>query len=190
MQSENLKLLARDKQAIAAALVCMLACGIVAWSMFGGGGGGVGKDGKKKKIVYMFMHCPECLDEMPYNTNLKTCNNCEAGAALVPTERSIRDEGPQMSARGKLVVLLVVIAVLGQATAFFLVYRYRLLKRLEEAYKNRVLVCRCPFCKRKLGYNAQKIGSGVTCPRCKTAFVLPKPVEEEEPDPASKSARA
>ncbi len=135
-----------------------------------------------KKPNYTHLYCPSCEQEMRYDPAKagKKCPFClqsgaENAADLIPAigggDSRVLASGT--SSTGKLLVLIVIILVVIQVD-FLLWYIYRQeRRRQEEAYQNRVLICRCPFCQRKIGYSARKIGEGVACPRCKTAFVLP-----------------
>ena len=137
-----------------------------------------GCSGGKGKQAYTFMHCPECGLEMSYNPKLdgKTCPHCgPQGPVLVPTVGPAGgvDSDPASNARGRIIAVLVVGLVVVQGAAYAWVLRRRALKKAAAAAQQRVLTCLCPFCQRKVGYTAKKIGTGVLCPRCKTAFTLP-----------------
>lgn len=144
------------------------------------------------KESYTHMHCPDCNLEVKYNLALENrpCAQCgPAGARMIPTvgpagTRSA-DSG-RMSTTGKILayVTIALVVVQGLAYAWVLVARAR--RRAADAASNRPLVCRCPFCRRKIGYSPKKIGTGALCARCKTAFTLPADgvaLEEYDPQP-------
>jgi ribosomal protein L37AE/L43A len=133
--------------------------------------------------AFTHVHCPECEQEMKYRPELdgKACPQCGPQQKLVPTVGPHRaGESRQEGKLGKLLVSVVVAAVLLQGGFYGLYLYQRARRRAEEEAQNRVLVCRCPFCTRKIGYLAKKIGTGMICSRCETAFVLPSELEAEE----------
>ena len=64
--------------------------------------------------------------------------------------------------------------VLVQACLYGWILFARARHRALESLKSQPLVCRCPFCSRKIGYLPRKIGTATKCARCKTAFTLPE----------------
>lgn len=141
--------------------------------------------------AYTHMHCPDCALQVKYQLALENrpCPQCgPAGARMIPTV------GPQgtgsdaaagrMSTSGQALAVVTVALVLVQAGAYGWLLYARACRIAAEAARKRPMVCRCPFCSRKIGYAQTKIGAGTLCPRCKTAFTLPADgLVSEECDP-------
>jgi hypothetical protein len=105
--------------------------------------------------------------------------------ATVGTAAS-QESSREISLAGKGLVFGVVTVVLLQAMAYLWFMHLRARRQQEEDSKLKIMVCRCPFCNRKIGYAVVKIGTGAMCPRCKTAFILPEdglPEDAMERDP-------
>ena len=129
----------------------------------------------KKALTHM--HCPDCGLEIRYQGDLegKPCPQCgTAGAKLLATAGPGKGRSHEVGLTGKILVAAVVSFVVVQGLGYVWVLRGRARRRAEEESKKRPLVCQCPFCARKLGYPAHKVGAGTLCPRCKTAFTLPE----------------
>jgi hypothetical protein len=152
-----------------------------AWGLYG-------RAWSARKAAYTHLYCPGCDVDIPFDAKKvgKKCSFCSKENPVDPPElipaigrgdKRILATGT--SSFGTHMVFLVVLLVVFQLEALLWYYHRRDLRRQEEAVKNRVLVCRCPFCRRKIGYTAARIGLGVACPRCKTAFVLPLEDEAE-----------
>lgn len=144
--------------------------------------GDSGSTAKDKKFTHL--HCPECLLEMTYLAAKEgqPCPQCGgSGPKLVATVGPYKDRHRgQASIVGKTLVAALVALVLVLAFLYGWVYYLNARRRAEEDARNQPsLVCHCPFCTRKIGYPARKIGAGVVCPRCKTAFTLPQGVAIE-----------
>jgi len=164
----------QDRWVLAGTAVVLPALVFSAWLLFGDNGGGENEPAKR----FTHLHCSVCREEVPYNPRLdgQTCGSCESGIYL-PTVGSIQDDDDTLSPGARVVVFLLIAAVLLQGLAYVTVVRLRARRRAAAEVRNRMVVCHCPFCQRKIGYRATQAGSGVICSRCKTAFALP-PVEE------------
>jgi len=163
-----------------AAVLVLLGLAITAWVLFPGDGFPSSKTAPR----YTHMHCPECGDEVPYTPTLvkKQCVSCGKGT-YTPTVGPVTEGRGGGSQGAKLFTFLLLGAFLLQGLAFLAVWRLRALRQAAERTQNRMLICRCPFCKRKLGYPAAKVGTGIICTLCKTAFTLPA-ADQAEPQKA------
>jgi len=125
-----------------------------------------------KETAYTHMHCPVCEEEVIYSARTvgSECPSCGNGTVFVPTVGSIREGTIGPGTGGKLIVFLVLILVLVEGLAFLALKRFKVLDQREEESRNKLLICRCPYCKRKIGFRVAKAGTGGVCPRCKTAF--------------------
>jgi hypothetical protein len=161
----------KDRMVLAGAALVLATLGTSGWLLFGA-------DFGENAVRFTHMHCSECRDEVAFDGRKvgTTCVSCGQGT-YTATAGSILDGGEALSAGGKALVFLLVAAVLLQGLVYLGVIRLRALRRAEEEARNQMLVCRCPFCQRKIGYAAVRIGSGVVCSRCKTAFSLPSAEE-------------
>jgi len=137
------------------------------------------------KKEYTHMHCPECQLEMAYNVKLegKSCPQCGgSGPKLVPTigpsqrKEAFGEIGPV----GKLSVAAFLALLMTLASVYGWTLRNKARQQAEIEAQNRMLVCLCPFCKRRIGYHAKKQGTGTKCPRCKTAFALTEGEERHD----------
>ena len=131
-----------------------------------------------KMRAYTHMHCPECGLEMAFQSHLngKTCTQCgPTGPKFVNTVGpwANRDAG----GRGGLLGNYVVAGIIGLAGAAVSVYGLILYNQARAAAaaeeSNRLLVCHCPFCERKIGYTPGK-GTTAICPVARPHFVLPE----------------
>jgi Zn finger protein HypA/HybF involved in hydrogenase expression len=126
---------------------------------------------------YTHMHCPECFLELPYNAvnSFKPCPHCgSSGPKMVPTVGRRGEEltgGVGVVGRWLAGATITLVVVQAGLYAWLVYARWRRVAA-EEASKQ-PLVCRCPFCNRKIGYPPNKVGAGTICPRCKTSFMLP-----------------
>jgi len=177
----GIEALRKDRYVLGGAALVLLILGMTGWMLFGDGGD---SDRPGTGTRYTHMHCSECGDEVPYTAAVarKPCVSCGKGTYL-PTVGSVQETGGLGSPGAKIVFVLLLAAFLIQGLAFLGVWRLRVLRKSVEEVQNRKLVCRCPFCQRKLGYRASRIGSGIVCSQCKTAFTLPEG-EEMEPQEA------
>ncbi|HWY88886.1 MAG TPA: hypothetical protein VNX28_19390 [Gemmataceae bacterium] len=159
----------KDRFVIAGTGMVLTALGISGWLLFGGTG-----SGDNKSSGFTHMHCSVCGEEIPYIAKLagNTCAVCDSGGTYTPTVGPIKDETSAPSTGAKLMCFLLVAVVLLQGLAYLGVLRFRTLRKASMEARNRLLICRCPYCGRKVGFPAGKAGSGGLCPRCKTAFVL------------------
>ena len=134
-----------------------------------------GSSTQGKKLTHM--HCPECLLEMAYIADKEgqPCPQCGgSGPKLVATVGPYKDRHlHQVSVTGKILVAALVSLVVALGLAYGWVIYARMRRRAAEEAFNQPLICHCPFCSRKIGYPPRKIGQGIVCPRCKTAFTLP-----------------
>jgi hypothetical protein len=114
--------------------------------------------------------------EMTYDPNLagKQCPRCgPEGPVMVPTVGR-RDQGgetgPSTTGTALAAVTIALVVVQGGLYGWVVYDRWR---RQAQNKRANLLVCRCPFCKRKFGYPPHKIGAPMVCSRCKTTFALP-----------------
>jgi hypothetical protein len=154
--------LLRDKIVLAGASLVLIALAVTGWVLWGG----TGSHGN-----YTHIHCSACAEEFPYRATLagNKCPVCGNGV-YVPTTGSIKDGAAEGGA--KTAVFLVLVLVLVQALAYVAAVRLRALRQAATAALNQLLICRCPYCGRKIGFPASKNGVGGICPRCKTAFTF------------------
>ncbi len=119
------------------------------------------------------MHCPVCEEEYPYNPQAASlkCGSCGHGG-FIATAGPFKEAGEDKGIWTKLILFTLVASILVQGWAYVAVLRLKALRRADEETRTQVMVCRCPYCGRKVGFPAFKSGSAGTCPRCKTAFVL------------------
>lgn len=176
------RMLLQDRLVVASAAVVTIILTLSAWLLFGGTGA-AGENEPEKRFTHM--HCSACQEEIAYDARGagQTCATCGAGT-YVPTVGSMQDGEESVGFTGKVWMYLLLAAVLLQALAYLTVSRWRGMRRAAEEFRNRLLVCRCPFCQRRIGYPAPRAGVGVVCPRCRTAFVLPAPATAWQETPA------
>ncbi len=162
------RMLLRDRLVVASATVAVLTLALSAWLLFGG------NEGEEIEKRFTHMHCSACHEEIAYDPRGagQTCTTCGAGV-YVPTVGTMEDAEESLSVTGKVWTFCLLAAVLLQGLVYLSVWRWRGMRRATEEFRNRMLVCRCPFCQRKIGYRAPRAGVGTICPRCKTAFALP-----------------
>src|SRR5262249_1661117 len=105
----------------------------------------------------------------------RDCPHCGKGSGpMVATVGPAANLGPlTIGPVGKGIVLGLVSLVLFQGVAYLWFLKLRARRTEAEDSLRQIVVCRCPFCNRKIGYSRAKTGSGALCPRCKTAFTLP-----------------
>jgi hypothetical protein len=133
------------------------------------------------------MHCPECMLEVPFSHGMegRKCPHCgSAGPKMIATvgphkQGTGNERGPTAFGTGIAAATITLVLVQGWLYGMILYSRSRRLAR--EAQQQQPLVCRCPFCSRKIGYLPRKVGSATVCARCKTTFTLPEAgiVDEE-----------
>jgi Zn finger protein HypA/HybF involved in hydrogenase expression len=161
----------QDKVLLGATGLVLLILAGAGWSLFGGQAKYV--DGQP---VYTHMHCSTCLEEMPYVARLAgtDCPACGQGAVYVPTFGSVKEGSASGPLGARIVVFFVLAAVLVQGLIYLAARRIRSLGEAQEKIRLELLICRCPYCQRKIGYPAFKAGNGGVCPRCKTGFTFPE----------------
>jgi ribosomal protein L37AE/L43A len=137
----------------------------------------------KKSAVLTHMHCPACQDEIPYSEALdgQSCENCGE-------EKYVATHGPFKEGHGggkfwgRFLVVFFVSLIALQGAFFYGVARLRALRKAAIAESQRRFVTACPYCQRKVKYPISIGGTGFTCVKCKTAFVLPTDGEEADAD--------
>jgi hypothetical protein len=153
-----------DRVVLAAAALILEVLGLTGWALFAGGG--LGAPGSRPARLV----CSECGDDIPYT-------NSRAGTRCVACEKGVYTPAPEGKGRvgtwGKVFILVLLGAVLIQGLLLLAVWRLRLRRRAAALELNRKLVCRCPFCRRRVAYPPALIGTGVVCRQCKTAYTLP-----------------
>lgn len=123
------------------------------------------------------MHCPKCRLEMLFDATLqgKPCPRCgPTGPQLTATAGPRGSQVATVGPVGKALVALLVLLILSEALIYVFVLYQRSRRAAVDQEGSLLLVCKCPFCTRRIGYVATMIGTGACCPRCKTAFVLPQ----------------
>jgi hypothetical protein len=167
----NARVLLSDKVFLAAVALTLMLLGAIGWFAFGGES--TGTQGTKK---FTHMHCSKCNDEIFYSPKLvgTKCTNCTDGGVYQPTIGSIFDEDyGDGSNTGRIVAFAVAFVVAAQGLVFFGFRRLKALRERAEDARHRMVLARCPFCKRKVAYPVAKAGTWTTCYQCKTAFELP-----------------
>lgn len=132
--------------------------------------GGSAKKGEEPR----FLHCPNCLNEMMYSAKMsgQPCLACgEKGAYLKPTVQSINAP----SRTGSLVAMFFIVFVLGEVVVYLYFLRRQAITSQTAVIPR--LKCRCPKCKRKIGYPANKVGIEAICPGCRKTLTLPAAAE-------------
>jgi uncharacterized paraquat-inducible protein A len=138
---------------------------------------GPGEDVQK----YKFMHCDQCMMEMPYNPALDgtRCPKCQPPKTgfFMPTETSAKTGAASMSPWMKVYVGWLVETVLMLAGLTYVLYR-----PLDDPTKQ-FFVVSCPTCNQRLRYRAVSHGGLGSCSRCKRMLRFPSEddaVSEEE----------
>jgi hypothetical protein len=147
----------KDRTVLVAAALVLAALAATAWLLFGGA--------EEAAASYTHMHCSACQEEFPYIARLagSHCAICENGT-YTPTVGSVKDGAGAIGAAARVVVFVLVAAVLLQGLAYLAVVRSRALREEKAAARQRTLLCRCPYCRRKIGFPASKEGAGGVCP--------------------------
>ncbi len=159
----------KDKVVCTATGLVLAVLAVTGWIMFGST-----VFGDKGSPGYTHMHCTDCEEEMPYSPKLAgtRCTSCDNGSLYMPTVGSIKDGGAVAGNVAKMAVFGLLALVLLQGLVYLTVLRSKTLHESQEKARHQMLICRCPYCRRKIGYPATKAGTGGICPRCKTAFVF------------------
>jgi hypothetical protein len=142
---------------------------------------------KQEGRLLTHTHCPDCFLEVPFSAGMedRKCPHCgPSGPKMIATAGPHKlDSGNAggNTAVGTGLAAATIALVLVQAWLYGMILYSRSRRLSLEAQQNQPLVCRCPFCSRKIGYLPRKIGSATLCARCKTTFTLPEVglVEEE-----------
>jgi hypothetical protein len=136
-----------------------------------------GANNESKALTHI--HCPDCFLEMAFTKGMenKSCPHCgPSGPKMIattgPHKGGIANEGG-ISAVGTSLAAATIALVLVQGWLYGWILYARSQRLAQEAVRNQPLVCRCPFCSRKIGYLPRKVGSATVCARCKTTFTLP-----------------
>jgi hypothetical protein len=155
----------KDRLVLVAAALVLTALAATGWLLF------VGAEAATDS--YTHMHCSACQEEFPYIARLagSHCAVCENGN-YISTVGSVKDGAGTVGVAARVVVFVLVAAVLLQGLTYLAVVRSRALHEEKAAARQRTLLCRCSYCRRKIGFPASKEGAGGVCPRCKTAFVF------------------
>jgi cbb3-type cytochrome oxidase subunit 3 len=154
------------------------------WWLRGPEGSGSDKGGK----AFTHTHCPDCQLEVPFSKGMenRSCPHCgSSGPKMIATVGPYKEGGASdrgSSGIGTGLAAATIALVLVQAGIYGWILYDRSRRRAQEAEQLQPLVCRCPFCSRKIGYLPRKIGSPTICARCKTSFTLPEVgiAQEEE----------
>lgn len=164
-----LHVLFRDALFLGAVVAALALFGVLSWLFFGAA---PAKTEKPKTFTHM--HCPSCLEEFTYNPAVvgRKCPNCSAGAKYVGTVGSLEEIAKEPGNTGTIILFSLLTLVLLQGLVFVGARRFAVLREREEDYRNRRLIARCPYCKRKVSFAATKAGTWTTCFQCKTAFQL------------------
>jgi uncharacterized paraquat-inducible protein A len=154
-----------DRLSLSAGAMVLAVLAGAAWALFGGA--------SEETERYTHMHCSACQEEFPYVARLAgaRCAVCEKGI-YIATVGSVTDNAGAIGAGPKMAVFALIAAVLVQGWVYLAVVRGKALRQERAAARRRTLVCRCPYCRRKIGFPASQEGAGGVCPRCKTAFVF------------------
>jgi hypothetical protein len=127
------------------------------------------------------LRCSVCGEELPYSKALdgKPCSVCGEGVFRPGVDAGSGGSAPP-SLGSRVIVFACVGGVLVAGVAYLVVRRLGQLRMEDARHRNRKLVCRCPYCERKIAYPASRVGEGAVCSRCKTAFSLPGADQAEE----------
>jgi hypothetical protein len=124
---------------------------------------------------YKFMHCNKCGKEMPYNATLAglRCPTCPPlrGGTLVPTTRSMAQGGGNPWRGVNIALSFETVGLLG-VLVFILYHPPK--QRRDEFWRTR-----CPKCRRKLKFPAERGGTEGRCPGCKHVFIYPPYCEDQ-----------
>ena len=167
----------RSGPAVAIAILFLVTAVFFLWVQ------GVFNVGSRK--AYTHLHCPDCGLQTIYQATKEgaPCPQCGPGSSMVPTVGSWHGHsGGDVGLAGKVMVAVFGALLASMAALYGWILRERARRREEQETQNQMHVCLCPFCSRRIGYPANKIGSGALCPRCKTGFALPEGVLAEEAD--------
>jgi hypothetical protein len=126
-----------------------------------------------------FMHCPQCLKELPYEALRaeKGCQLCGAKDELVPTKESLKTTGEPPSLGARLIVPLLIEAnvLLGVVMLYFY-----LTSRWKRTKEDEALYMECDHCHQRLRYKSSRGGQVGQCPRCKHRLLFPRPILSPE----------
>jgi ribosomal protein L37AE/L43A len=133
----------------------------------------------KESAALTHIHCPDCLLETAFSKGMENrgCPHCgPSGPKMIATvgphkEGAGNEPGGSVIGTGLAAATITLVLVQGGLYGWILYALSQ--RRAREAIQNQPLVCRCPFCSRKIGYLPRKIGSATVCARCKTTFTLP-----------------
>lgn len=166
---EALSVLVRDTLFLGVAAFAVVVTVGLAWYLFDLGA--PAKPATAQRFTHM--HCPKCGEEISYNPQGagRVCATC-AGANYVPTIGTLEDIANEPSQSGAITFFVLVILVLVQGLAFFGAMRSKYLRDRAFDVRNRKVLARCPFCKRKVSFPVSKAGTWTTCYQCKTAYQL------------------
>jgi hypothetical protein len=134
---------------------------------------------EKEGKLLTHMHCPDCFLELPFSKGMenRSCPHCgPSGPKMIATAgpRATAEKArPGPGVVGSALAAATIALVLVQACLYGMILLTRSRRHARESQQAEPLVCRCPFCSRKIGYPPQKVGSPTVCARCKTVFELP-----------------
>ncbi len=172
MTSITTTTLFKDKAVLGASILCVALGALLWWSTFGRK---ADADNVKVSTSFTHLHCPSCKTEMPYRaiSDGKPCITCKS--PYLPTVGSWKNGGQSGDKInwGKTAIFAIVSLILVECWAFVYIHRSRALSRIVDESNRQVLLACCPFCERKIQYSISRIGTGVICAKCKTAYVLP-----------------
>lgn len=169
----------RFKVGVTAALAFTLLFVTFMWWLSGGFSAGKAK-------AYTHMHCSDCALEATFNPALegKPCPQCgPTGPKMVATvgpKKGAQETSSGVGTAGNIFAAFVLALALTTSSLYAWAVMTRTRSSAADRAKNRMRVCHCPFCTRKIGYSSRQIGATGRCPRCKTGFTLPEGVLDDQ----------
>jgi hypothetical protein len=131
-----------------------------------------------------YLVCPRCGLEVSYSKDLegKQCPQCGKQGPPLRASQTAGGARAAVPPAGKRLAGFIVGLVALQVFAYVVITRVRASRQAAQARLRAGLVCRCPYCNRKIRFPVRLAGQGFVCPRCRTGFVLPATSSPDEED--------